>query len=36
MTYLDDKDTTVEDIEEFFERAWGFLNCPYYERNEDA
>jgi 20S proteasome alpha/beta subunit len=34
MTYLDDKDTTIEDIEEFFERAWEFLNCPYYERNE--
>jgi hypothetical protein len=34
MTYLDDKDTTVEDIEKFFEGAWEFLNCPYYERNE--
>jgi len=34
MTYIDDADTTIEDIEEFFEGAWGFLNCPYYERNE--
>jgi len=36
MTYLDDADTTIEDIEHFFERAWEFLDCPYYERNEDA
>ena len=34
MTYLDDADTTIEDIEQFFERAWGFLGFPYYERNE--
>ena len=34
MTYLDDADTTIEDIEEFFERAWEFLGFPYYERNE--
>ena len=34
MTYLDDADTTIEDIEQFFEGAWEFLDCPYYERNE--
>jgi hypothetical protein len=34
MTYLDDADTTIEDIEHFFERAWEFLGFPYYERNE--
>jgi hypothetical protein len=34
MTYLDDADTTIEDIEQFFERAWEFLGFPYYERNE--
>lgn len=36
MTYIDDADTTIEDIEKFFERAWEFLGFPYYERNEDA
>lgn len=36
MMYLDDKDTTIEDIEKFYERAWEFLGFPYYERNEDA
>jgi hypothetical protein len=36
MTYLDDADTTIEDIEQFFERAWLFMSCPYYERNENA
>jgi len=34
MTYLDDADTTIEDIEYFFERAWLFMGCTYYERNE--
>ena len=33
MTYLDDSETTVQDIEDFFERAWHFMGCPYYERN---
>ena len=34
MTYIDDEHTTIEAIEYFFERAWEFLGCPYYERNE--
>ena len=34
MTYIDNEDTTIEDIEKFFERAWEFLGFPYYERHE--
>jgi hypothetical protein len=33
MMYLDDSETTVQDIEDFFERAWHFMGRPYYERN---
>ena len=34
MAYLDDEYTSIYDIEYFFERAWRFMGCPYYERNE--
>jgi len=34
MTYLDDKNTMLQDVENFFERAWEFMGKPYYERNE--
>ena len=36
MTYLVEPDTFVYGIEDFFEKAWKFMGCPYYERNEDA
>lgn len=32
MTYITDKNTTLSDIEDFFERAWEFMGKPYYER----
>jgi hypothetical protein len=35
MIYLTDKDTTIEDVEKFFEEAWVFMGCPYYERFQD-
>jgi len=35
MTYLCALDTTIEDIEKFYEGAWVFMDKPYYERNYD-